>query len=281
MSIKEESKIVKDMMTKELLKENPLTRFKSVLFGADSRILSFLIITPECPMGKKTDASENKKLRERFIKQMKELGHPIMPLKGVYNKNKENSFLVLNPSIEDAKQIGYDYDQEAFIFADRKNFWDDFFYQYYEKPKKGKYERVETVKTISSKAEAEDMFSRFKNFKFSIDFFADKGVVYPECVERFDEYLNKIIVEKDEEYDNLLREQVYEKGFTERHRLRVRHFHLYETKEHRKIMNEENAKMETEKYKAEQNEWTKKLKMIREQNKKYEEERRKLAEKKD
>lgn len=277
---KEPEQIVKDMLKKDL-KENKSTRFKSILFGADSRVMSFMIITPENPMGKATDEHQNKILREKFLKNMKELRHPCMPIKGVYNHNKENSFLVLNPSLDDAKKIGYDYDQEAFIFADRREFWDNFIYRYFEKPKKGEYTVQSTVKTISSKEEAEDLFSRFKNFKFSMDFFSDKEVdydgIYPECVEWYDNYLNDVCVPKEKGYNKLLREQVFGKGFTETHRLRNRCWHLYETKEHRRKMDEENQFMKTKEYIEEQKEFSKRLKELREANYKYEESRKQAA----
>lgn len=273
--------IVKDMLREDELKENKSTRFKSILFGADSRILSFMIITPENPMGKATDEHQNKILREKFLKEMKELGHPTMSIKGVYNHNKENSFLVLNVSLEDAKKIGYNYDQEAFIFADRENFWDNFIYRYFEKTKKGEYIVKSTVKSISSKEEAEDLFSRFKNFKFSMDFFSDKEIdydgIYPECVEWYDNYLNEVCVPKEKGYNKLLREQVFGKGFTELHRLRNRHWHLYETKEHKIKMDAENQYMQTKEYIEKQKIMSKRLRELRESNYKYEESRKKAA----
>ena len=82
MSIREESRIVKDMMVEELLKENPNTRAKSALLGADERIKSFAIGTPDNPMdwngSDMTDEErrrENNKRRVKFEKLLKDGFH--------------------------------------------------------------------------------------------------------------------------------------------------------------------------------------------------------------
>ena len=49
-----------------VINEKQNTRLKSALFGADDRILSFAIGTPENPMGKDVGAEENNRLKQNL-----------------------------------------------------------------------------------------------------------------------------------------------------------------------------------------------------------------------
>ena len=233
---------------------------ETILFSAASRILSFIIITPE-DSKKTTDCGENKRIREKFESEMKRGGFPMMKVKGVTLENGGRFYIALNPGFEDAAFFA-DCFSPSFLFASREKLKNDFTFEYYKRNRIGKYYKADSTGTVFA------------------GFFTNKELVY-EHLERFDKYLDEILVEKDEDYDRLLHEQVYEgKKFTGRHRLENRHFHLYETKEHREKMEKENAYMQTEEYIAEQREFEEKLKALREKNRKYEEKRRRIAEEK-
>ncbi|MBO4698415.1 hypothetical protein J5690_02235 [bacterium] len=244
-------------MTKE---ENKTVEAQSILFSRASRILSFCVITPE-DRGKPTDCGENKRIREKFESEMKRGGFPMMKVKGIQLENGGSLYLVLNPSFDDAA-VYADQFSPMFVFGSRKQLGCDFTIEYYKRNRIGKYYKADSTGTV---------FAGFFKEKENIS----------EHLERFDKYLNEILVEKESGYDKMLYEQVYgQKKYTGRHILAARHFHLYETKEHRERMEKKNAYMQTEEYKAEQREFNEKLKALREKNRKYEEERRRIAEEK-
>lgn len=235
------------------------TEKHSLLFSTDSRILTFCIMTPENPE-KPSDSSENKRLREKFVKEISQYGFQYAEMTDTGLKNAQNFYLFLNASFENVSFCA-DHFAPDFIFGVRKDLKSDFSIAYYKRNRIGKYYKADSGGTVFA------------------GFFTNKELVY-EHLERFDKYLCGILVEKDEDYDKQLYEQVFVKKFTGRHRLENRHFHLYETKEHREKMEKENAYMQTDEYKAEQREFEEKLKALREKNRKYEEERRRLAEEK-
>lgn len=235
------------------------TEKQSILFSTDSRILTFCIMTPENPE-KPSDSCENKRLREKFVKEISQYGFHYAEMTDTGLKNTKNFYLFLNASFENVSFCA-DHFAPDFIFGVRKDLKSDFSIAYYKRNRIGKYYKADSGGTVFA------------------GFFTNKELVY-EHLERFDKYLCGILVEKDEDYDKQLYEQVFVKKFTGRHRLENRHFHLYETKEHREKMEKENAYMQTDEYKAEQREFEEKLKALREKNRKYEEERRRLAEEK-
>lgn len=236
------------------------TEKHSILFSTDSRILTFCIMTPENPE-KPSDSSENKRLREKFMEEIAHNGFKIMEITGINSENGGNFYLFLNASFENASFCA-DRFAPDFIFGARKDLKSDFTLAYYRRNKIGKYCKADSGGIIYAK------------------FIKQRGSLY-ELLENFDKHLDERLVEKEKGYNKLLYETVFEqKKFTGQHILAARHFHLFETKEHRERMEKENAYMQTDEYKAEQREFEEKLKALREKNRKYEEERRRLAEEK-
>ena len=238
--------------------ENSATTEKqSILFSTDSRILTFCIMTPENPE-KPSESSENKRLNEKFVKEISQYGFQYAKMTDTGLKNAQNFYLFLNASFENASFCA-DRFAPDFIFGVRKKLTSDFTLAYYRRNRIGKYCKADSGGIIYAK------------------FIKQRGSLY-ELLEDFDKHLAERLVEKEKGYNRLLYETVFEqKKFTGQHILAARHFHLFETKEHRERMEKENAYMQTEEYKEKQREFNEKLKALREKNRKFEESRRQEA----
>ena len=238
--------------------ENSATTEKqSILFSTDSRILTFCIMTPENPE-KPSDSCENKRLKEKFVEEIGHNGFKIMKITGINTENGGNFYLFLNASFENASFCA-DRFAPDFIFGVRKDLKSDFTIAYYKRNRIGKYCKADSGGIIFE------------------EFFENPRFVY-QLLEGFEKHMAETLVEKEKGYNRLLYETVFEqKKFTGQHILAARHFHLFETKEHRERMEKENAYMQTEEYKAEQREFNEKLKALREKNRKFEESRMREA----
>jgi len=233
------------------------TEKQSILFSTDSRILTFCIMTPENPE-KPSDSCENKRLREKFVEEIGHNGFKIMKITGINTENGGNFYLFLNASFENVSFCA-DHFAPDFIFGVRKDLKSDFSLAYYKRNRIGKYCKAASGGIIYTK------------------FIKQRGSLY-ELLEDFDRQMAERLVEKEKGYNRLLYETVFEqKKFTGRHILAARHFHLFETKEHRAQMEKENAYLESEEYKEKQREFDEKLKALREKNRKFEESRRQEA----
>ena len=233
------------------------TEKQSILFSTDSRILTFCIMTPENPE-KPSESSENKRLNEKFVKEISQYGFQYMKITGINTENGGNFYLFLNASFENVSFCA-DHFAPDFIFGARKDLRSDFTIAYYKRNKIGKYCKAASDGIIYTK------------------FIKQRGSLY-ELLEDFDKQMVEYLVEKEKGYNRLLYETVFEqKKFTGRHILSARHFHLFETKKHREQMEKENAYMQTEEYKEKQREFDEKLKALREKNRKFEESRRQEA----
>lgn len=245
MSIKEESKIVKNIMVEELLKENPLTRAKSALFGADKRIKSFAIGTPDNPMdwnGKDmTDEErrrENNKRRSKFenllkdgFHKFKDLGDKMgfVKISGVYDEPDmpEHSYVIINANIKDAKNIFKQYGQQSFIFGIKDEETGTMTYQLWLRESiNDDFELVEEQNDITNESEAEQFFSRLHNFKFKMPF-----KYFDESISDIKRSLEKCSLNED--FYNRLDKQVYNK-IVGGHNSYLNRMFLYESPESRK-----------------------------------------------
>jgi hypothetical protein len=238
--------------------KNSITNEKHLfLFSTDSRILTFCIMTPENPE-KPSESSENKRLREKFVKEISQYGFQYAEMTDPGLKNTKNFYLFLNASFENVSFCA-DHFAPDFIFGVRKNLTSDFTVAYYKRNRIGKYCKADSGGIIFE------------------EFFENPRFVY-QLLEGFEKHMAETLVEKEKGYNRLLYETVFEqKKFTGQHILAARHFHLFETKEHRERMEKENAYMQTEEYKEKQREFDEKLKALREKNRKFEESRRREA----
>lgn len=160
---------LRDFMTSRIL-ENTMTRMKRVLLGRDPKVKSFVIGTPENPMGNHLSRKENQQRREDFEDELKALNIQFIKIVGSY-ESKENSYIMLNVDEDLAKEIlGYNgYDQESFIVGECNGKGTDF---YYWKKSAGdtEYDLVDAERGITMMDDAEDFFSSKKMWKFKIDF---------------------------------------------------------------------------------------------------------------
>lgn len=245
MSIREESRIVKDMMVEELLKENPNTRAKSALLGADERIKSFAIGTPDNPMdwngSDMTDEErrrENNKRRVKFEKLLKDGFHKFknvgdkmgfVKISGVYDEPEmpEHSYVIINANIENAKSIFKQYGQQSFIFGIKDKDTGTMTYQLWLRDDiNDDFRLVEKQKDITNESDAEQFFSRLHDFKFKMPF-----KYFDESIQDIKRSLKRCSMNED--FYKRLDRQVYNE-IVGGHNSYLNRVFLYESPEHRK-----------------------------------------------
>ena len=149
-------------LNKKNITENTMSRLKMILLGRDKSIKYFCIGTPENPMGISLSSKENKERYIEFENIMKSMRIQYIKIVGSYG-NKENSYILPNLDLNDAKNIfGYDgFDQESFIYGESNS--DGVDYWYYQKNEgNSKYQLLDAECGITMMNDAEDFFS-FKN----------------------------------------------------------------------------------------------------------------------
>lgn len=152
-----------------MLKENTNTKLKAVLLGQNNGIFSFAIGTVENPMGKKYTSAQNLELRTKFKKLLKDGGFLYTPLIGKYG-NKENSYIIYNISLAFSKIIfGEYFNQESFIWA-KKEKPGSMLFEYWKKDNNSNYKLIDKQNKIINEKDADDFFSRLKDYKFKIPF---------------------------------------------------------------------------------------------------------------
>lgn len=161
------------MLLENEMKENKNTRFKSALVGKNSLINSFGIITPENPMGKKSDAHSNAMQREKFEIDLKKFRYDYIPIVGKYG-SIEKSYFIINVNEEDLNYLANKYNQKAYIYAIKrweKDYSDSYMdFYYFEKENNSKYILKDAQDHIKRDEEADDFFTSLKSFKFNIPF---------------------------------------------------------------------------------------------------------------
>jgi hypothetical protein len=232
MSIREEQKIVENMLKEDLLKENPNTRLKSALFGNDDKIVSFAIGTPENPMGEDVDDETNNKLRKKFeilLKRMREEykelnSQSYIKTKGKYG-NTEHSYFIINPNLDEMKDLFKLFNQKSSIFAIR-NDSGDMEFQYWERNENSDFVLRDRSRNIETMEDFEDFFTSLHDFKFNINF-----DIFNEAYSEVYDYLEEC--GKNSDYYDRLKSQVYGKNVHGFERMMNRKF-MYETPEMRR-----------------------------------------------
>ena len=148
--------------------ENKSTRLKSALFDRSHRVRSFALLTAENPSGKAMSPRENSIRREELKKDLRNFRLPYIKIRGRYKDSvddgtlDENSVLITNLTLSEAKYLAKKYEQESFFYGNENGI------TYYEMGDDGDYRAIETTKKVDTIEDADNFFSRFKGFKFSI-----------------------------------------------------------------------------------------------------------------
>ena len=170
---------------------NRYRRLKRALFGDDTgKIRTFAILTPENPMGVEATPAENKKAVDELKRSLRILGLTYTPVRGSYG-NKENSFVVFNCSLSDAKALAKTYNQESFFWGKTNTDSNSEIGYYMTKNNGTTYSLVEVSNVITYEDDATDFFSKF-GIKFRINM-REFGDNVPEIKnqEDFEESLNE------------------------------------------------------------------------------------------
>ena len=152
----------------------------------DDNIRTFLIITGENPMAEPGTNNINR-TQNNSLKQ----GHYAwQPVQGKYG-SIENSKIVFNVPLDEAKMLGLKFGQQSFIYG-RKEDGKTLFDLYYINEQQDDYDLVETQDTYD-KVLGDDYYTKIdKNHKFSVPF-----EYFNESCENF----NKIINEQKKKSD--------------------------------------------------------------------------------
>jgi len=95
-------------------------KFKGELLGAASHIETVCIMTAENPMGRAMLPEKNNKLMDSLYQSLKDGNHVFRKVKGKFASNIENSVMICNISLDEAKSLAAKFSQESFIHAVKK-----------------------------------------------------------------------------------------------------------------------------------------------------------------
>lgn len=148
---------------RSILKENKSTRLKTALFNRGNKVRSFAILTAENPMGKSLTADKNNARMKKLYEILKQNRLNYIKVIGQFG-NKEHSVMIINLSYGDAEYLAKMFGQLSFFFGNNEGI------SYYEATDETgeQYRKVETTNRVDSAKDADDFFSRYGDFKFSI-----------------------------------------------------------------------------------------------------------------
>ena len=203
------------MITVNINESSRRQKAQRALLGLNDRVSTFAIITPENNMHdmdllakgeltKEDVINRNRECKKDFVSLMKGENVLYFPVKGVYGE-KENSFILYNISQKYAEYLGHRFDQESFIFAERKaNDSDEnkIEFSFYSKqisekdeelarkhPSLLQYRLIDTTTDVQTTNLNDDMTIVGKNFSFRIPFGIFSGNV---------DAINKMVEERVE-----------------------------------------------------------------------------------
>lgn len=141
-----------------------------------SAIRSIVVLTAENPDTRPSSRKDNKKSNRSLLQYIKDANYKYVPAVGKFD-NKENSYVVVNMSIETAKRICGKHEQTSFVFSkfDRDG---SVHSEYWEKDDKTKpyskdndYVKKDESEEWIDCSDADDNYTIVgKKFKFSIPF---------------------------------------------------------------------------------------------------------------
>ena len=190
------SDVVQRIPTKTLRKQRVIKN----LLVVNNKLKTFGIITAENPMDEQSCSQENEIRNKKLHSLLRSRQYVFCPVEGRYG-NVEHSFMICNVSLEDMKEIGREFDQKSFIYAEinSEQGQPQLSFSYFQKLKpRGEYRFVEKNDVYTSiDAEADEFFTATgRNFKFTIPF-----DMFNEAVEYYNNFVNERC-QKHEEYDN-------------------------------------------------------------------------------
>ena len=162
------------------------SKLKKTLYGNKNNIFTFCIGTPENPMAQRQTDEENERLRKEFETDLKRLRLHFYRIEGKYG-NEENSYVVANVNLDYCKYLfgSKKYNQESFIFGVIDPVEKKASFYYYEQTD-GVFTLRDSETKIKDETSAEDFFSKYRNFKFSIPF-----SIFTEALEEISESLDQ------------------------------------------------------------------------------------------
>lgn len=157
-------------------------------------VKTFCIITGENPMGQSSGRADNRRANKSINSYLEQGNYAWEPVRGKYG-NTENSKIIFNISLDEAKRLGVMFQQESFIFG-RKEGGKTLFDLYMINDTHDGYNFVETQeKSERVGDEQNDFYTAIgKNYKFNVPF-----EYFKEACEKFNSIINEA-KEKSESY---------------------------------------------------------------------------------
>ena len=178
--------------------------------GKENYVHTFCIITGQNPMGMKSDNHTNRAGNKRLRSILKAGHYAYIPVRGKYG-NTEDSFIIFNLPLDNAKEIATETSQESFIYGrvEKENDGSAIFDLYVIDKQTGKYKYIETknyhingaqkVKNKKTGKEEEDLFTQVGDKKkFSVDF-----DYFKEGYERFNTVISEQVAKSEEYKDRI------------------------------------------------------------------------------
>lgn len=165
-------KSLKELVTEKSIsqKHKELKMTQKFIMGELKNVKTAVIMSPQNPLGIK-DINRNNRVAKKDLEKYLKNGHyAFHKLLGKYGQYEE-SYIIFNISLEDAKEINLKYVQDTFIFVENTNPMKWSVYKFRPEPEphyefNGSYEG-----NVSDERSADDFFSKLgKRFKFSIPF---------------------------------------------------------------------------------------------------------------
>ena len=150
------------------MEENKSTTVKTALFNRGGKVKSFAILTAENPMGIQVSAQENNERTRKLKELLKNLHLQYVRIVGKYN-TKEHSVMIINLTLSDSIYIATKFSQESFFYGDSTGIC---YYETsaveYKNSGTIDYKLIEKTNKVDTVQDADDFFSRYGDFKFSI-----------------------------------------------------------------------------------------------------------------
>lgn len=165
-------KSLRELITEKSIsqKYKELKNAQKFILGELKNVKTSVIMSPQNPLGAKASNRDNRIAKKDFEKYLKDGYYAYHKILGKYGQY-EDSYIVFNISLEEAKKMNLKYVQDTFIFVENTNPMKWSVYKYQTEPEphykfNGSYEG-----NVSDERSAEDFFSKLgKKFKFNISF---------------------------------------------------------------------------------------------------------------
>ena len=144
---------------------------EDILNGVSAKTCAF--ISAENSLGSQDDEQDNLRRTNEFTQELRNKGLKYIPSLGVFEGNKETSFLIANIDSSDAKEFSEKYNQQAFIFVDGSR--DSRNFRYFDRQYDGDYKEINLRHSFKITPEATNNYSEIYGVKFLIPFFQDES----------------------------------------------------------------------------------------------------------